>query len=87
MKTFRPESWSKQARNMANNVFEQYKYYNQNTTEGNKMVSLYIDFEEVQFKLLDKYIYSHIFNESYKSPLIRRRAAKRFGRLCRKAGL
>lgn len=56
MKTWHPESWSQQARNLSNNVIE-------SVNTGYKTIKEATDF----------------FSHSYRAPLIRYRAAKRFG--------
>lgn len=63
MRTWRPKSWSQQAREMCD---QQIEYIN-------------ADIGTVEFAL-------HLFSNSYRAPLIRYRAAKRFGRK-RRAGL
>ena len=61
MKTWHPDSWSKQARELANTIYIQY-------IEGSRSLEDSVNF----------------FSNSYRSPLERRRAAKRFGRLRRR---
>ena len=60
MKTWHPESWSKQARNMSNGIIE----------------SVNIGYETIEGAI-------GFFSRSYRAPLIRYRAAKRFGRQVR----
>ena len=60
MKTWHPESWSQQARNMSNNMIE----------------SVNVGYETIEGAI-------HFFSHSYRAPLIRHRAAKRFGRKVR----
>ena len=63
MKTWRPKSWSAQAREMADYQISQ------TIVSGNPVFSL------------------RFFGTSYRSPKIRRRAAKRFGRKMRQLGI
>ena len=60
MKTWHPESWSKQARNMSNDIIE----------------SINVGYETIEGAI-------SFFSRSYRAPLIRYRAAKRFGRKVR----
>lgn len=60
MKTWHPESWSKQARNMSNDMIE----------------SINVGYETIEGAI-------NFFSRSYRAPLIRYRAAKRFGRKVR----
>ena len=60
MKTWRPESWSQQARNMCDN--EIWCVNNGWSTIAGAR---------------------HLFSNSYRAPIIRQRAAKRFGRYVR----
>lgn len=61
MKTWHPDSWSKQARELADTIYSQY-------LDGSRSL------EDAE----------NFFSNSYRNPLERRRAAKRFGRLLRK---
>jgi hypothetical protein len=63
MRTYRPKSWSAQAREMADHQVTQ------TIVSGNPVFSL------------------RFFGNSYRAPIIRRRAAKRFGRAMRKMGI
>ena len=70
MRTYHPASWSKQARNLANNLFATYK----DVMEGK-----YNDDPKFVQKMKDEWRL-HTFH-SYRHPLIAGRAMKRFGRL------
>ena len=63
MRTYHPESWSVQARELADRIYNQLG-------EGENKYSL----KEAE----------NFFSNSYRHPLIRQRAAKRFGRLVRR---
>lgn len=63
MRTWHPDSWSKQARELADRIYNQLG-------EGEDKYSL----KEAE----------NFFSNSYRHPLIRQRAAKRFGRLIRR---
>ena len=60
MKTWHPESWSKQARNMSSDMIE----------------SINVGYETIEGAI-------SFFSRSYRAPIIRYRAAKRFGRKVR----
>lgn len=81
MRTYHPKSWSQQARIMADNQFEDWRDAIDGTTER-----LYPDPENEKWINDDKSEKNHVtyFHHSFRHPLIRRRAAKRFGRLVRK---
>ena len=61
MKTFRPKSWSKSAREMCDN----------------QIAMIHAGWQTVNDA-------KEFFSNSYRHPLIKQRAAKRFGRLLRK---
>ena len=80
---YHPESWSAQAREMADIQFEYWK----EAQEHPEMVRTYLDTETWEYVMMStasvKY-YTYFFSNSYRHPLIRHRAAKRFGRLVKK---
>lgn len=95
MRKYRPESWSKQARRMADKQWEQYIYYNENPAEDTELFfrehirivkGEILGGEIYSLMASDIRVYRNFFSTSYRHPLIRQRAAKRFGRLARKAG-
>lgn len=63
MRTYHPESWSVQARKLADKIYNQLG-------EG-----------ECKYSLKEA---ENFFSNSYRPPLIRQRAVKRFGRLVRR---
>lgn len=88
-KTFRPGSWTKQAREFAYKMFYQYKealtkpeefievpYYH-GTREGEYMGSRILGTHSHEYWVA-------YFQNSYRHPMITNRAAKKFGELCRK---
>lgn len=78
---YRPKSWSQQARQMAD---RQFGYFiNANECGDPESWLLQLD-PETGWTCADEDSYIHFFSISYRHPLIRRRAAKRFGKLVRK---
>ena len=85
---YHPESWSAQAREMADIQFGYWKEI-QEHPELERMEyahdgRLDENFEYVKLSNASIAYYVDFFNCSYRHPLIRHRAAKRFGRLVRK---
>lgn len=74
---YRPKSWSQQAREMADKQFATYVAAN----ECGDPESWLLD---PKLRLWEEEHYLHFFSNSYRAPIIRQRAAKRFGRLVRK---
>lgn len=77
MKTYRPKSWNKQARMMADNQY--WYYYN---AINNSFPESITD-EKWKKEMAEIDTYRHFFANSYRPPIIRYRAAKRFRRLRR----
>ena len=80
MRTYHPDSWSQQARKMADNYFADWRDANDGTME-----KMYTDPRDKKFIEEEKCEQNHVkyIHHSFRHPLIRRRAAKRFGRLVR----
>lgn len=70
-KTYHPKSWSQQARIMADKIFNQVIYYT------------YKHPEEWTYEDTPEKWAIEVFQISYRHPLIRQRAAARYGRLLR----
>lgn len=88
MYSYRPASWSAQARRMADYQFYNYLFFKNNP---DKVIlvpchsgKLDDNFERVCFRNDDIRYYEDFFSYSYRDKLIRERAAKRFRRLCKK---
>lgn len=73
MRTYHPQSWSQQAREMADNMFNNVIYYTY--THPEKWPDV--------MKQTPEQAAIEFFQTSYRHPLIRERAAGRFGRLLR----
>ena len=71
-RTYHPKSWSQQARDMADVIFEQVIYFN------------YIHPENWEHEdITPEQWATEFFQASYRHPLIRSRAAGRYGRMLR----
>ena len=70
-RTYHPKSWSQQARSMADVIFEQVIYFN------------YIHPENWEHEESPEKWATEFFQASYRHPLIRSRAAGRYGRMLR----
>ena len=85
MRTYHPASWSQQAREMANEQFNQVIYYTYTHPEKwDECMSKEFDVKTGEYiYLTPEDVAKKFFNTSYKHKIIRERAAKRFGRLMR----
>lgn len=83
MRTYRPKSWSQQARDLADRMYKQYK---EALEEPEEFYPTYFDPSIGTYKVVgthNRQLYFGVIQNSYRDPIITQRAAKRFGRLCR----
>ena len=88
MKNYRPASWSEQARALANHQYETWKEIQEHPEKAQMWYAhdfrLDKNFNPVMISNATIAYYVDFFSCSYRPPIIRQRAAKRFGRLIRK---